>query len=58
MQADEVAPNHETFVALVQGCASVGDVVGARVYFEAAKSRGLHLGDHPSPQQQQQRWEP
>jgi pentatricopeptide repeat protein len=39
MQADEIPPNKGTFHALITACASVGDVVSAKVYFDEMKSK-------------------
>ena len=41
MEQDEVLPNRGTFNALIRTCASVGDVVNARVYFNEMEGHGL-----------------
>jgi pentatricopeptide repeat protein len=44
MQADEVGADEETYVALIQACAAVGDVVNARVYWDEMAARCLPRG--------------
>jgi pentatricopeptide repeat protein len=41
MEQDEVSPNRGTFNALIHSCASVGDVINAKVYFHAMKRMGI-----------------
>lgn len=46
MQQDEVPPNRGTFNAIIRTCASVGDVVNARAYFDEMKAHGLQPDSH------------
>ena len=41
MEADEIQANLVTFNSLIRACASVGDVVSARVYFDEISNHGF-----------------
>ena len=45
MQGDEIPVESKAFAGLIKACAAVGDAVGARAYFNAAKAAAARAGE-------------